>query len=322
MHLSVQRETIEARATKFDSHCILLQRSEREGSDMNSSQSEGSQRTLAESASQQSLRLNLANQQYTSMDNIMLRRAIQNALRNYYAAHIVRPARMSICIDYTDGAPAYNNLSPFLRYRNPSVVFKMTADEDVRQTQPLSEQKKAKTRDELLEWIKDNCAVSNELINDHNQYPLKKAKIRALSSATPKAVIELACAAKQMATVIELAALRELKRKEGDGRIDEKNETFDKNWKRMVDEDRRQLYSDVRSLSPLSQNEKQDTSLGPRTPISPLKESKTKDVGILTDFDEEKDLGEPSGMIDFEPANNNGHVNKAVQARGKTDTDP
>lgn len=45
-------------------------------------------------------------------------------------------------------------------------------------------------------------------------------------------------------------------------------------------------------------------------------------MGILTDFDEEKDLGEPSGMIDFEPANNNGHVNKAVQARGKTDTDP
>uniref|UniRef100_A0A915ABT7 Uncharacterized protein n=1 Tax=Parascaris univalens TaxID=6257 RepID=A0A915ABT7_PARUN len=303
-------------------HCILLQRSEEEGSDMNASRSDGSQRTLAESASQQSPCLNLANQQYTSVDNTMLRRAIQNALRNYYAAHIVRPARMSICIDYTDGAPACSNLTPFLRYRNPSVVLKMTADEDVRRTQSLSEQEKEKTRDELLEWIKENCAVSNELINDRNEYPLKKAKIRALSSATPKAVIELASGAKQVATVIELAALRELKRKEGDGRMDEKNEAFDKNWKRMVDEDRRQLYSDVRSFSPLSQNDKQDTSIAPGTPISPLKELETKDVGTLTDFDEDKDLGEPSGMIDFEPASNNGHINKAVQARGKTDTDP
>ncbi|VDM42601.1 unnamed protein product [Toxocara canis] len=215
---------------------------------------------------------------YASMDSVMLRRAVQSALRNYYSARIVRPAHMSICIDYTEGAPVDNSLSPFLHYRNPSVVLRMTADEEVHRTEP--EQKKPMNREKLLKWIKENCSIADELINDHNEYRPMKAEIRALSSVIPKAVIELESVSKQKATFANLTEVMNLRRKSS-------------------------------------------RTTTPRSPApSSSTESKTKDVGTMTSFEEMIDWGEPFGTIDFEPMDSKGRINKGIQARGQTENDP
>ncbi|VDK53344.1 unnamed protein product [Anisakis simplex] len=67
---------------------------------------------------------------YTTVDSNALHHAVQKAVSNYYSACVTRPARMTICIDYTQGAPASTSLSPFLNYRNPSVVLRMSAGVD------------------------------------------------------------------------------------------------------------------------------------------------------------------------------------------------
>ncbi|KHN76177.1 hypothetical protein Tcan_11269 [Toxocara canis] len=326
---------------------------------------------------------------------MMLRRAVQSALRNYYSARIVRPAHMSICIDYTEGAPVDNSLSPFLHYRNPSVVLRMTADEEVHRTEP--EQKKPMNREKLLKWIKENCSIADELINDHNEYRPMKAEIRALSSVIPKAVIELESVSKQKATfanltevmnlrrkrigrsyhisgksspyvrgqqlggiapapragrlgaeiralssvipkaVIELESVSKqkatfanltevmnLRRKEKEFRSENINEKFERDWKKMIDSDTKQLYSSVQNFSPISQSEKQSSrTTTPRSPApSSSTESKTKDVGTMTSFEEIIDWGEPFGTIDFEPMDSKGRINKGIQARGQTENDP
>lgn len=64
----------------------------------------------------------------------MVRHVVQNAVRNYFSASCTTPAHMTICIDFTEGAPVPNNSTPTVRYQAPSVQINVERKFDPKST--------------------------------------------------------------------------------------------------------------------------------------------------------------------------------------------
>ncbi|VDK24667.1 unnamed protein product [Anisakis simplex] len=93
---------------------------------------------------------------------------------------------------------------------------------------------------------------------------------------------------------------------------------FEQKWKKMIDSDKRQLYSDMRSLSTMSQNEETALDSNVRTAEQQSStESSTKSEGTMTDVHEKKEWGDPRGEIDFNPIDSRGYISKGIQVRGQ-----
>ncbi|VDK63635.1 unnamed protein product [Gongylonema pulchrum] len=59
--------------------------------------------------------------EYACSDHAMVRQVVQAAVRNYFASSCTALARLTLCLDFTEGAPVPNNKTPFVRYQAPLV---------------------------------------------------------------------------------------------------------------------------------------------------------------------------------------------------------
>uniref|UniRef100_A0A915Q388 Uncharacterized protein n=1 Tax=Setaria digitata TaxID=48799 RepID=A0A915Q388_9BILA len=59
--------------------------------------------------------------EYACSDHAMVRHVVQTAVRNYFSASCTSPAHMTLCIDFTEGAPIPSNSASSVRYQAPLV---------------------------------------------------------------------------------------------------------------------------------------------------------------------------------------------------------
>lgn len=60
----------------------------------------------------------------------MVRHVVQNAVRNYFSASCTSPAHMTLCIDFTEGAPIPSNSTSTVRYQAPLVQINVEREFD------------------------------------------------------------------------------------------------------------------------------------------------------------------------------------------------
>lgn len=64
----------------------------------------------------------------------MVRHVVQTAVRNYFSASCTSPAHMTICIDFTEGAPIPSNSTSTVRYQAPLVQINVERKSDLKNT--------------------------------------------------------------------------------------------------------------------------------------------------------------------------------------------
>ncbi|VDK86900.1 unnamed protein product [Onchocerca ochengi] len=259
--------------------------------------------------------------EYACSDYVMVHRVVQTAVRNYFSASCTNPAHMTLCIDFTEGAPVPSNSSPVVRYQAPlvqinverkfdpnstGVVTSITKDSELLATstsEKVSREKvSARKQGPIFNAAKKLSVFTITEEDDENLKPLKAVTMILKSKISPQQIYNLKCVEKKTAEkkIFEYLPV-----------------TYEKfisqemimKWRKKYEEDKRTLYSDQQAtskdnLSSLEATARPDASLS------------VCGRGMITEDQRTNDWGPVTGILDFEPQESKGNVSKVIQIRG------
>ncbi|VDK80485.1 unnamed protein product [Litomosoides sigmodontis] len=258
--------------------------------------------------------------EYACSDHAMVRHVVQTAVRNYFAASCTSPAHMTICIDFTEGAPIPSNSTTAVRYQAPLVQINVERKPDSKTTNVTTAAAKesglpATSTAEKADGGKSGAGKENLLLNATEKLSAFTIKEEANEDLRPvNAITEilkskiplqnvhyLKCAEKQIAekkvfehlpVTYERLMTHEMLAK----------------WRTKYEEDKHTLYSDRQATT----NDNSSSPVKSRSDTSISFHEK----GVITMDNRTDGWDEPAGILSFEPADNRGNVSKAVQIRG------
>ncbi|VBB33621.1 unnamed protein product [Acanthocheilonema viteae] len=257
--------------------------------------------------------------EYACSDHAMVSHVVQTAVRNYFSASCTNPTHMTICIDFTEGAPTPNNSTPTVRYQAPLVQINVerkfdpnvataaaTKDTKLSATASTTEKVdrgKMETRREnsLLNAAKKLSVFTIKEEKDEDVKPVK-AVIEILKPKIPlQRVCNLKCDEKKIAEKKVFEYLPVIYKKF-------MSEEMFTEWRKKYDEDKRILYSDQQATA-------KDSSSSLVTACSNVSIS-FHDTGMITMDERTSGWEEAAGILGFDSPDNRGNTNKAVQIRG------
>uniref|UniRef100_A0A0R3S4W5 THUMP domain-containing protein n=1 Tax=Elaeophora elaphi TaxID=1147741 RepID=A0A0R3S4W5_9BILA len=263
--------------------------------------------------------------EYACSDHAMVCHVVQTAVRNYFSESCTTPAHMTICIDFTEGAPTPSNSTSAIRYHTPLVQINAERTFDPKNTNVVTTATAAATpkasespvatatekvdREKVAETAKEspifNAAKKLSAFtikeDDEDVGPVK-AITELLTSKIPlQRVFNMRCAEKKIAEkkVFEYLSVTYQKIV---------SQEMLMKWRKKYEEDKHALYSDQQVTA-------EDSSSSNMTPRSDTSIS-FHETGIITTDERMNGWGEVAGILAFEPTDSKGNVKKAIQIRG------
>ncbi|KAM3728512.1 Protein translocase subunit SecA [Dirofilaria immitis] len=258
--------------------------------------------------------------EYACSDHAMVHHVVQTAMRNYFSASCVSPAHMTLCIDFTEGAPIPTNSAPVVRYQAPLVQINVERKFDSVNSSIATT---TENDGELLVVSKSEKA-SREKVGVRKQGPIFNAAkklsvftIKEDDDENLKPLKAVTVALKSKIPLLKVYYLKCIEKKRAEKKIFEYlsagyakfiSQEMIMEWRKKYEEDKRTLYSDQQATS-------KDGLSSPATICSDVNIS-VCETGMITEDQQMNEWGGVTGILDFEPKDSRGNVSKAIQIRG------
>ncbi|EFO16915.1 hypothetical protein LOAG_11587 [Loa loa] len=258
--------------------------------------------------------------EYACSDHAMVRQVVQTAVRNYFSASCTSPAHMTLCIDFTEGAPIPSNSTAVVQYQAPLVQINVERKFDPRSTNVASTARKdgeslilstsekvsrgkagTRTESPVFNAAKKLSVFTIKEEEDEDLKPVKAVIEVLKSKISLQRVDNLKCAEKKTAKEKVFKYLSVTYKKF-------MSQEMFMEWKKKYEEDKRALYSD-------QQGAMKDSLSTPVTVYSDTSVT-LRETGTITKDERMNVWGAAAGILDFEPKDSRGNLIKAVQIRG------
>uniref|UniRef100_A0AAF5PKA8 Uncharacterized protein n=1 Tax=Wuchereria bancrofti TaxID=6293 RepID=A0AAF5PKA8_WUCBA len=247
--------------------------------------------------------------EYACSDHAMVRHVVQTAIRNYFSASCTIPAHMTLCIDFTESAPTPSNSTSTVQYQAPLVQINVRRKFDRRSTNLATTAKKDANREKM------GTQKGSPIFNAAKKLSVFTVKEKEFEDLKPvKAVTETL---KSKIPLQRVDYLKCAEKKKAENKIFKYlSVTYKKlmsqemlmEWRKRYEEDKRALYSDQQETT-------KDSSSSPVTARSDTN-TLLRNTATITKDERAHNWGPPAGILDFEPKDSRGNMNKAVQIRG------
>ncbi|CAG9538578.1 unnamed protein product [Cercopithifilaria johnstoni] len=249
--------------------------------------------------------------EYACSDHAMVRHVVQTAVRNYFSASCTNPAHMTICIDFTEGAPIPNNSAPIVRYQAPLVQINVE--------RKFTDTSTAVTKDSELPAASTTEKVDrgkeSSLLNAAKKLSVFTIKEEAEDLKPVKAVAEIL---KSKMPLQEVYNLKSVEKKVAGRKIFEylpvtckkfMSQQMFMEWRKKYEEDKRALYTDQQVTT-------KDSLSSPVTARSNTSIS-FHETGMITTDEKTSGWEKVVGILGFESIDNRTNMSsKAIQIRG------